>query len=94
VRAGPFTGPVWLDIATWDSPEGVTFTFDPVVIPAGATTSTLTVSVAADAPPMVYTGETSLWVAGMGSKDCGWNCNGLRHDVELLLTVTAGAGAP
>jgi len=93
-RSGHFTGPVWLDIATWETPQGVTFAFDPEVIPAGASSSTLTITVAANAPPMVYTGTSDLWVAGMGSKDCGWQCNGLRHDVQLLLTVVAHSGTP
>lgn len=80
-RAVWFDEPVTLDIACWCDPPGVTFTFDPAVIPGGANTATATVTVAANAPPFVYTGEDQLWIVGISP-------SGRRYDAIFHLTVT------
>lgn len=51
-RTAPFTGPVALQILV--APPGVTCSFEPAVIPAGGSSSTLTIAVAADAASQTY----------------------------------------
>ena len=74
-RTAPFTGPVALQILI--APPGVTRTFDPAVIPAGGSSSTLTIAVAADAVPGAYPLVVSGSATGVSPQE-----------VQLLLTVT------
>lgn len=60
-RSGSFSGPVTLSIT--DVPTGVSATFEPSTVSSDATTSTLTLRVAATATP----GILSLTVRGQGS---------------------------
>jgi hypothetical protein len=83
-RVAPFSGPVTLDVATFSNLPGVTFTFEPAIIPTTGTTATATIAVAADAPAMVYTGIDALWIMGKNGD--------LRYDALLHLTVTAYPG--
>lgn len=53
IRGGGFNGAVQLSIE--DAPDGVTGTFSPATIPAGATSSTLTLLAAEDAEPGNHT---------------------------------------
>src|SRR5690606_27014872 len=53
IRGGGFSGAVQLSIK--DAPDGVTGTFSPATIPAGATSSTLTLLAAEDAEPGNHT---------------------------------------
>jgi hypothetical protein len=75
----PFTGPVNLSLA--GAPAGVTPTFEPAAIPGGATTSTLTLSAALDAPPGVY--PLTVLATGSGVPD---------QTAPLTLTVTVAPG--
>jgi len=78
-RTAPFTGAVTQ--AVFVPPPGVTSTFAPSPIPAGATSATLTVAVAGDADPGVYPLVFS------------WTATGVDpQEVQLLLTVTARPG--
>ena len=83
-RESPYGGPVRLDIATFSSHPGVTFSFEPAVIPTGTTSATLTITVAADAPAMIYTGWDALWIAALSGEQ--------RRDARLFLTVSSPAG--
>jgi hypothetical protein len=77
-RSGGFAGPVSLTLT--GAPEGVTGTFDPTPIPAGATASTLTLTVAAGVEP----GDYPLTVRATG--------DGVDDKTDALaLTVTAAA---
>jgi len=78
-RTAPFTGAVSLQIMI--APPGVTRTFDPEVIPAGGSASTLTIAVAGDADPGAYPLVVSGSATGVSAQE-----------VQVLVTVTARPG--